>query len=134
MDTTEDAFDATEDLHFSQYNLDEDTYDATDDPHFSQYNLDEETSGSRHKEFGEVPFPEKFKKIFTDLAWKIRCNISDNTFNQLKESQLAADTWNFKRCKTELFNWSGIRCREYDCCRNGTVIHAYYRIIRILVF
>ena len=34
--------------------------------------------------FGQMDLPDTYKQNFVDLAWKAWCNISDNTYDQMK--------------------------------------------------
>ena len=48
--------------------------------------------------FMEMTLPEIYKRNFLDLAWKMCCNVSDNTYNQMKYTK-DDDFWNLKVCK-----------------------------------
>ena len=78
-----------------------------------------------YKEFGKQLLPPEFKRNFMDLAWKIRCNVSDNTYNQMKGTR-DDNFWPLKKCKTCLRNISGISSIDYDCCINGIPSLCYY--------
>ena len=67
----------------------------------SNVDMSSDTSGEdlfNYRTFVEMTLPEIYKQNFLDLTWKICCNISDNTYNQMKYNR-DDDFWSLKVCK-----------------------------------
>ena len=68
--------------------------------------------------FTQMELPDIYKRNFADLAWKARCNVSDNAYDQLKYTR-DGDFWSLKVCRKRLFDISSIETIDIDCCRKG---------------
>ena len=67
----------------------------------SDVDMSSDTSGEdlfNYRTFVEITLPEIYKWNFLDLAWKMHCNVSDNTYNQMKYNR-DDDFWSLKVCK-----------------------------------
>jgi len=74
---------------------------ATNESSTSDIDMGSDTSGEdlfNYRTFVEMTLPEIYKRNFLDLAWKMRCNVSDNAYNQMKYTK-DDDFWSLKVCK-----------------------------------
>ena len=74
--------------------------------------------GFDYQAFSQMELPDNYKRNFADLAWKARCNVSDNAYDQMKYTK-DEDFWSLKVCRKRLFNISRIDSINIDCCRNS---------------
>ena len=74
--------------------------------------------GFDYRAFSRMELPDNYKWNFADLAWKARCNVSDNAYDQMKYTK-GEDFWSLKVCRKRLLDISGIESINIDCCRNG---------------
>ena len=80
--------------------------------------IDEDEQLFSYDLLADTTIPEQYRKNFTWLSWKIRCNVSDNAYNQ--SIGLMGDGYmKLEVCRRLLAKWSGITCMEFDCCRRG---------------
>src|SRR5438874_10578375 len=52
-----------------------------------QADIDTESSNETtfsYQDFAQIELPDIYKRNFADLAWKARCNVSDNAYDQMK--------------------------------------------------
>ena len=66
----------------------------------------------------QIHLPEEIRMNFIQLAWKTRCNMSDNVYDQLIDIR-DSNFLKLKAYRKALFQWSGICSQDIDCCRNG---------------
>ena len=50
-----------------------------------------------YQRFTQIELPPIYKCNFADLAWKARCNVSDNAYDQMKYTK-DEDFWSLKIC------------------------------------
>jgi len=77
-----------------------------------------------YRGFGQMDLPDTYKRNFADLAWKARCNVSDNAYDQMKYTK-NEDFWSLRVCRKRLFDISGIETIDFDCCWKGKCASAY---------
>ena len=78
----------------------------------------DEDSCFSYELFSNMEIPEPFRKNFIKIAWKTRCNVSDNAYDQ--SIDLRGEGYlKLKACRRALLKWSGINDVEIDCCRHG---------------
>jgi len=101
---------------------------ATNESSTSDIDMGSDTSGEdlfNYRTFVEMTLPEIYKRNFLDLAWKMRCNVSDNAYNQMKYTK-DDDFWSLKVCKKRLFDICGLQTKSIDRCRKGKSYCIYY--------
>ena len=64
----------------------DDEIEDQDEPPNNDNDNDNDSDGTTfdYCGFGQMDLPDTYKRNFADLAWKARCNVSDNTYDQMK--------------------------------------------------